>query len=191
MKNIYIISGPAGVGQGTIIKELLNDPALNLHWVKGYTSRAERPSDMVEQKYQFISKEEFERLTKTGEIFEWTLFNHHYYGTSKKEIEKILNDGFNAIRDVDPIDGGKFYRKIYPEATLIFIRADLNDIRQRLISRGQNTPEEIEERLEIAKKELECAPDYDYVITNTQGQLKTAVAEVSEIIKKKISIPNY
>jgi guanylate kinase len=183
---IFVISGPAGVGQGTIIKELLKKPELNLQWVKGYTSRAPRESDLREQKYTFITKEEFQHLAKDGEIFEWTFFNNHYYGSSKLEIKKILENSQNAIRDVDPIDGRKAYRKLYPGAVLIFITADLASIRKRLINRGQNTLEEIEDRLKIAEEEIKQIKYYDYVVENPDGHPEKAVEEIKNIMKKEL-----
>ena len=183
MSKIFVISGPAGVGQGTIIKELLKEPELNLQWVKGYTSRAPRETDLKENKYNFVTKEEFKHLTKTGEIFEWTFYNNHYYGSSRSAIEKIINENKNAIRDVDPIEGGKLYRKFFPHAKQIFITADLGSIRQRLINRGQNTSEEIEARLKIAEEEMKHAKYYDYVVENTEGHPEKAVAEIEKIIK--------
>lgn len=186
MSKIFVISGPAGVGQGTIIKELLNKPELNLQWVKGYTSRAPRQTDLKEQKYNFVTKEEFQRLAKDGEIFEWTFFNNHYYGTSKSEIEKIIKKGQNAIRDVDPIDGQETYRKFFPDAILIFITADLTSIRSRLVNRGQNTPAEIEDRLKIAAEEMNYKSHYNYVVDNPEGHPEKAVEEIEKIIQKEL-----
>jgi guanylate kinase len=183
---IFIISGPAGVGQGTIIKELLQNPTLNLRWIKGYTTRAERESDKKEQKYNFVSVAEFKALEKSGEIFESTFFNNHYYGSSKSEVEKIIGQGKNAIRDVDPVDGGKAFRKAFPKAVQFFVTADLKDIRQRLISRGQNRPDEIEDRIKFAEEELKHAKFYDYIVTNPEGHPEKAVAEIEKIIKKEL-----
>jgi len=184
---LFIISGPAGVGQGTIIKKLLEIPELNLQWVKGYTTRAQRESDQKEQKYNFVSIEEFKALEKNGEIFESTFYNNNFYGTSKSEINKVLKLGHNAIRDVDPIDGQKNFRHIFPNSVLIFITANLYDIKNRLINRGQNTAEEIDERTKFAKKQIEYAKLFDYIVENPEGHPEKAVEEIERIIQKEIA----
>ena len=188
MKNnkIFIITGPSGVGKGTIIEALRKMPDLKLAWAKSYTTRNERESDKDEQKYIFVDENEFKALEKNGEIFESNFFNNHWYGSSKSEIEKALKKGQNIIKDID-VNGGSYYKKTFADAVLIFIKADLADIKHRLICRGQNTPEEIEDRLETAKKEMTFENRYNYSVINVEGHPEKAIEKTRNIIQKEIS----
>jgi len=184
---IFILTGPSAVGQGTIIRELLAMPDLNLCWSKAYTTRTRRPSDEIEDNYFFVSKEEFENLTRTGEIFEWTNYDGiNCYGSSKRSTDQALNDGKNIIRDIDII-GARGYTKSYGKdrVVLIFVKAPIEIIRRRLIARGQNTPEDIEVRVNLAQKILLNEKYYDYSVENVEGKPEIAINKIARIIRKK------
>lgn len=182
---IFVISGPSGVGKGTIIEALRKMPELNLFCSKSYTTRAERESDFEEQKYIFIDENKFHELEKMGEIIESNFYNNHWYGSSKSEIEKALADGKNVVKDID-VNGGLFYKKTFPGAVLIFIKSDLQDIERRLRHRGQNKNDDIMARLKIAEKELAQENEYHHSVINPEGQPEKAVAEIKKIIIDKI-----
>ncbi len=184
MPTIFVISGPSGVGKGTIVKGILDHPELHLVWAKSYTTRAPRPSDRVENHYFFVNVEQFKKLQAEGEIFEAVYANGGWYGSSKKEIEQALSAGNNVVKEVE-VNGGKNYRAIYPDAVLIFITAPLAQIEHQLVSRKQNTHHEVLERLATAKTELEAASGYDYVVQNQPGHPEKAIEEVVNIIKQK------
>lgn len=179
---IFVISGPSGVGKGTIVEVILKNSALNLYWAKSYTTRSKRESDKTENHYIFVDENKFHQLEKEGEIIESNLYNGSWYGSSKKEIDKALQNGKNVLKEVE-VNGGTAYKKIYPDAILIFVKADLADIKNRLISRGQNTKEEIEVRLETAKEELKYEKEYNYSVINPEGKPEKAIEEVGKIIK--------
>lgn len=181
MNNIFIISGPSGCGKGTIIEQLLKRDDLNLYWAKSYTTRPERASDKSEHRYIFVTEEKFKELEKTGEILESNFFNNHWYGTSKSEMEKARTENKTIIKEID-VNGAFALQQMF-EAKLIFITTSLDNVRARLISRGQNTDEEIKDRLNIAKQEIELSKNYDYVIDNPQGHPEQAVQEIVQIIK--------
>lgn len=183
---IFIISGPSGTGKGTITEGLLKIPDLNLYWAKSYTTRQERASDKTEQKYIFVDKNKFKQLERMGEIAESNFYNGYWYGTAKSEIDKALRRGQNVIKDVD-VHGGAAYRKLYPEAILIFITSSLDNIKSRLQKRGQNSPTEIKDRLQIAQKEMTLAKQYDYQVENPEGQPEKAIAKISQIIRSQIA----
>lgn len=182
---IFIISGPSGVGKGTVVNGLLNNPHLNLRWAKSYTTRTERPSDKNEGHYIFIDENKFKILEKESEILESNFYDNKWYGSSKSEIDKALATGHNVIKEVE-INGAMKYKNIYPEGILIFIKSDINDIEQRLIERGQNTPEQIEERLNTAQVELKCEKDYNYSVVNPEGHPELAIKEVENIIENEL-----
>lgn len=181
---IYIISGPSGVGKGTIVNTLRKDPNLKLKWAKSYTTRAQRESDKNEDHYFFIDKNEFALLEKTGEILESNFYNNNWYGSSKSQIDKTLNDGNSVIKDIE-VNGAMVFKKDFNNAVLIFIKCNLNDLKNRLINRGQNSDEEIEKRLSIAQRELSYEKEYDYVVINPEGHPEKAIAEIEQIIKKE------
>lgn len=182
MNKIFVISGPAGVGKGTIEQVLLTNHKLNLIRGTTYTTRPPRPSDVAERHYEHVSENEFKELKQKGEIFEANFFNQHWYGSSKKLIEESLKTGANVLVEVD-VNGGFAYKKAFGDKTvLIFISAPINDIKKRIKSRGQNTSEQIVERLEIAKKELQAAKNYDHVVENPQDNPQQAIDKIIQII---------
>lgn len=183
MNKIFIISGPSGCGKGTIIEALMKMPELNLVWAKSYTTRAERASDASEGHYIFVSEEKFKELEKCGEVLESNFYNDNWYGTAKSEFDQGLNKG-NVLKEIEP-NGAFNLKKIYPDAVLIFITTSLENIKSRLIGRGQNTDKEIAERLEIAKNEIAQSKNYDFVVENPEGQPEKAIKEIEKIIQNQ------
>lgn len=179
MNKIFIISGPSGVGKGTLVKALVKNKDLNLEWGKTATTREQRDDDKEGSKRIFLSKQEFVNKIKAGELAEKNFYGGHYYGTLKSEIEKSKS---NLVFEID-INGGLNLKKLYPKKTvLIFITAPLSDIKRRLQERKTNTPEEIKERLEIAQAELTKAKNYDYQVENPQGHPEKAIEKLEKII---------
>lgn len=185
MNKIFIISGPSGCGKGTIVEGLLEKPELKLVWTKSYTTRKKRESDKDENHYIFVTETEFKDLEKSGEIIESNLYNDNWYGSSKKEIDNTIDSNKNVIKDVD-VNGGVFYKKTFNNSVLIFIKSDLKCIEQRLISRGQNTEDEIKDRMKIAEEEMSYEKEYNYSVENPEGNPGQAIDEIAEIIQDEI-----
>ncbi len=180
MNKIYIISGPSGVGKGTLVKALVENKNLNLEWGKTATTRPQRKDDPQAAKHLYLSEKEFKEKIEAGEFVESNFFNNHYYGTLKSEIE---NAKTNLIFEID-VNGGLNIKKLYPDKTvLIFITAPIKDIKKRLEDRKANTPGEIEARLKIAQKELKKAKEYDYHLENPQGHPEKAITKLEKIIE--------
>ncbi len=180
---IFVISGPSGVGKGTIVAQLIKKSKLNFYWAKSYTTRKERKSDESERHYIFVDDNKFKDLKKKGEIIESNFYNGYWYGSSRSEINNALKTGKNVLKEVE-VNGGLAYKKLYPDVILIFIKAGMDDIKNRLISRGQNTKQEIEKRLKIAKKELALEREYHHSIINPEGHPEKAVEEVEKMIRQ-------
>ena len=185
---LFIISGPSGVGKGTIVEEVAKRPSNNLYWAKSYTTRPERDSDKSEGHYIFIDEKKFKQLEKEREILESNFFNGNWYGSSKSEIDQGISSGKNVLKEIE-VNGAMNLKKLLPGAILIFIKSDLKDIENRLIHRGQNTDIEIEERLNTCKKELTFEKEYDYAVINPEGHPEKAIEEVEKIIRQPNGSP--
>ena len=177
-----VISGPSGVGKGTICNKLINE--LNAWYSVSTTTRAPREGEINGVNYFFVNKEEFEDKIKNGEFLEYNIYNNNYYGTSKKIVLDKMHQGINVFSEID-VNGAHNIKKIFPDALLIYIAPpSIEALRERLIGRGTESIEKIEQRLEIAKKELEEINFYDYVVVNED--IEKATNEVRDIIKNKI-----
>ncbi len=177
-----VISGPSGVGKGTICNKLINE--LNAWYSVSTTTRAPREGEVEGVNYFFVTKEEFEKRIKDGEFLEYNIYNDNYYGTSKKVVLDKMNNGINVFSEID-VNGAHNIKKIFPDALLIYIAPpSVEALKERLIARGTESIEKINQRLEIAKRELEEIDFYDYVVIN--DDLEKATNKVRNIILKKI-----
>ena len=177
---IIIISGPGGVGKGTIIKALVsrND---NYKFAISCTTRDKRENEIEGYDYFFIDNDEFFKKIKNDEFVEYNEFlNDVYYGTLKSEIERIINSGNNIILDIN-IDGKEKVKNIYPEAMSFFFMApSFEELERRLRGRGKDSEDIIKKRMIIAKEEVKYKDTYDYVILN--DNLDIAINEIENII---------
>ncbi len=181
---LFIISGPSGVGKGTVIDGILADKELGLSECKTVTSRHSRGGKSDEQ-YHFVTADQFEKAIHNKEMLEYNLYDGNYYGTSKKILYDLLESGQNTVLEVD-INGGIAVKSQILQAMTIFVFAKIGDIEKRLRDRGENTEEEIQERLATARQELNMSDRYDYQIENPEGHPEIAINKAKEIIRKKI-----
>lgn len=177
-----VISGPSGVGKGTICNKLLNE--LNAWYSVSTTTRSPREGEVEGVNYYFVTKEDFEEKIKNDEFLEYNIYNGNYYGTSKKIVLEKMDKGINVFSEID-VNGAHNIKKIFPDALLIYIAPpSIETLRERLIGRGTESIDKINERLKIAEKELKEIDFYDYVVVN--DDLEKATNEVKDIILKKI-----
>ena len=177
-----VISGPSGVGKGTICDRIINE--LKAAYSISFTTRSPREGEVDGVNYYFISKEEFERRIKLGDFLEYNIYNDNYYGTSKDMVLKNINNGINVLAEID-VNGAHNIKRMFDDALLIYIAPPSIDIlRDRLIGRGTESMEKINQRLKIAEKELKEIDFYDYVVVN--DDLDDAVDKVKKIILKEI-----
>jgi len=180
MKNLLLVlSGPSGVGKGTIVNRLLKKGGYSLS--VSCTTRAPRPGEKDGKSYFFITKEKFLEMIEKGGFLEYSNHFENYYGTPKKFVEEQLKR-HDVILEID-VDGALMVKKSHPEAVLVMIvPPDREELRARLKKRGAESDEKIEERLDRMDYELSKKSQYDYTVVN--GDLDTAVKEIEEIIKK-------
>lgn len=183
MGKLIIFSAPSGSGKSTIINYLLKQN-LNLAFSISATSRAPRGTEQNGVEYFFLTPEEFRTRIANGEFLEYEeVYKDRFYGTLKSQVEKQLSEGQNVIFDVDVV-GGCNIKKFYGDRALsVFIQPpSVEELRRRLVGRGTDTPEVIEDRVAKAQYELSFAPKFDKVIVN--DDLEKAKAEALEVITK-------
>ncbi len=182
---VLIISAPSGAGKSTLVNHLLKS-GLPLAFSVSATSRKPRGKEVNGREYYFIRAAEFKRKIKAGEFVEWQeVYQNHYYGTLKKEIDRITKEGMIPLFDVD-VKGGINLKKIFGDSALsIFIMPpSVEELRARLIKRGTETPEDINMRVEKAFSEILLADSFDRVIVN--DDLKRASSEICSVVKEFI-----
>ncbi len=184
MRNVVVVlSGPSGVGKGTIVKKLCEDNS-DIFLSISATTRAPRRGEKDGKEYYFISKEEFLKRIKEDGFLEYSNHFENYYGTPKNEVINKLATS-DVILEID-VNGGLKVKENFSEAVLIMIAPpSIQAVKERLIKRNTESIEKIEERLSRLEYELEKKKYYDYTVIN--DNLERAVLEVKEIIKKEKS----
>lgn len=178
-----VMSGPSGVGKGTICNTLMQE--LDAWYSVSMTTREIREGEVDGVNYYFISKEEFKKRIDEGKLLEYNIYNDNYYGTPKDKVLKKLEEGKNVFLEID-VNGARNIKKLFPNAILIYVAPpSIEELRNRLISRGTEEMDVIEKRLKIAEEELKQIDFYDYVVVN--DDLDKAISKVREIILDKIN----
>lgn len=179
---LIIFSAPSGSGKSTIINYLLQQN-LNLHFSISATSRLPRGEEKNGVEYYFLTPDEFRARIKGGDFLEYEeVYTDKFYGTLKSEVERILSEGNNVVFDVDVV-GGCNIKKYYGDRALsVFIQPpSIAALRERLVNRGTDKPEIINDRVQKAEYELSFAPQFDVVVIN--DVLETAQTEALAVIK--------
>ena len=163
---LIVISGPSGVGKGTVRKALFEREGHDLTYSISMTTRKPREGEVNGEDYYFVSYEEFERQIAIGNLLEYAKFVGNYYGTPYDKIEEQLNKGHEVVLEIE-VQGAMQVKEKMPDAVFIFIAPpSYKALSDRLHRRGTESEEVIKERLEKAEREIGIAPHYDYIVIN-------------------------
>jgi len=178
---IIVIAAPSGAGKDTVCKYLA-DKYSNVVIAPSTTTRKRRSDDnqIGGKVYNFVSEKEFEKMIGQGVFLEHSRFRENYYGTKIKDIQELIKKDKKVIMILD-VDGGLGIKRMFPESSLIFLKPpSLEELKERLVSRGSDEPNEIEKRLKQVDYEYEMSQYFDYVVIN--DKLEDTVQEVANII---------
>lgn len=177
-----IVSGPSGVGKGTICDRLIKE--LDAWYSVSMTTRNMRDGEVDGIDYYFISKEEFKKRIDEGKLLEYNIYNDNYYGTPKDKVLEKLDEGVDVILEID-VNGARNIKNIFHDALLIYVAPpSIQELKERLISRGTEDMEAINNRLKIAENELKQIDFYDYVVVN--DDLEEAISKIKKIILEEL-----
>jgi guanylate kinase len=180
---VFVITGPSGVGKGTLIRGLLGRiPELELS--TSATTRARRPGERDGVDYHFLTDEEFERHAADGDFVEHATYSGNRYGTLRSELERRVAGGVPVVLEIE-VQGARQVRGALPEAEQVFIAPPtLDALRARLVGRGTDSPEQVDERMRTAERELEAQPEFTHVVVN--DRLEQATDELVGIVQRAL-----
>lgn len=187
---LIIISAPSGCGKSTIIGDIMDRGELDLQFSVSATNRKPRPGEVDGVSYHFLSDEEFKDLIANGAFVEYEqVYPGRYYGTLRSEIQNRVDAGHNVILDIDVNGGMNVRRQFGDEALSIFIAPPgIDELRRRLVQRGSESPEAIEERVGRAEYELGFRDRFDHVVVN--DELPRAIGEIEKLMADFINKDN-
>lgn len=177
---LFVVCGPSGVGKGTVCKELLKvKPEIGLSI--SATTRERRKGETEGVSYYFIDRNEFEDMIESDELLEYAEVYGNLYGTPKKYVLEQLNKGYDIILEIDT-QGAMQIKEKYPEGVFVFLLPpSMEELRNRIVTRGRDSKDNIEKRLKCANEEIDFISEYDYYIIN--DDLTGAVNSLVSIIE--------
>ena len=182
--SLIIISGTTCAGKGTVVQHLIQRNQ-NLSLSISYTSRKMRDGETNGVEYFFVTQEEFERKIEQGDFLEYETVQYgKYYGTPKKEVHELLEQGKDVILEID-VKGAQKIKEMFPETILIFIMApSMEEVKKRIKARGKENNEQIIKRFQVAYQEINEIPKYNYVVVNDEVQLDVQKIEAILLSEK-------
>ncbi|MDA3130668.1 guanylate kinase [Aliibacillus thermotolerans] len=176
---LIVLSGPAGVGKGTVCRALRKIDT-NIAYSVSATTRPPREGEVDGVDYFFKSKEEFRKMIERNELLEWAQYVDNYYGTPLQFVKDTIAKGKDIILEIE-VQGAKKVKEKYPEGVFIFLMPpSLEELRERIVERGTETKDLIEKRMNVAQKEIDMMKNYDYVVEN--DEVDAAVKRIQAIV---------
>jgi guanylate kinase len=181
---VFVITGPSGVGKGTLIRGLMERlPRLELS--VSATTRPPRPGEHDGVDYHFLSREEFDRRVAAEDFVEHADYAGRSYGTLRSELERRLAENVPVVLEIE-VQGARQVRTAMPDAVQVFIAPpSLASLRTRLVGRGTDDGPEVERRLRVAEEELEAQPEFEHVVVN--DRLDEALDRLTDIVSSELS----
>ncbi|HGI2460451.1 TPA: guanylate kinase [Streptococcus agalactiae] len=182
---LIVFSGPSGVGKGTVRQEIFSTPDHKFDYSVSMTTRPQRPGEVDGVDYFFRTREEFEALIKEGQMLEYAEYVGNYYGTPLSYVNETLDKGIDVFLEIE-VQGALQVKSKVPDGVFIFLTPpDLEELEERLVGRGTDSPEVIAQRIERAKEEIALMMEYDYAVVNDQVSL------AAERVKRVIEAEHY
>jgi guanylate kinase len=176
---LIVLTGPSGVGKGTLMKALLQRHQ-ELYYSISATTRSPRPGEIEGKSYYFISRSKFEQLVAQGEFLEWAEFAGNYYGTPRAAVLNHIHSGKLVVLEIE-LEGARQIRTSYPSALSIFILPpSFAELEKRIRGRGQDSDEAIARRLHRAEVEIAAANEFDIQIVN--DDFETALGQIEQAL---------
>lgn len=183
MSRVFVITGPSGVGKGTLIRQLL-DRVPGLELSVSATTRAPRPGEEDGVEYHFLGDEEFARRVDEGDFVEWAEYSGRRYGTLLSELRRRTDAGAPVLLEIE-VQGARQVLETLPEAVRIFIAPPSAEVlRTRLVGRGTDADAEIERRLRVAEEELSAQGEFAHVVEN--DRLEDAIEQLVGIVQSQL-----
>lgn len=185
---LIVLSGPSGVGKGTVRKKVFKDESLNLAYSISMTTRQPRNMEQDGVDYFFVSQDKFKEMIKENKLLEYTYFVGNYYGTPLEYVEKLRNEGKNVFLEIE-VEGAKQVMercKNDDVLSIFLIPPSLEELERRIRGRKSEPDNIIQERLAKAQKEINLSSNYQYVVKN--DKLADATKRISQIIKKRMAM---
>lgn len=190
MARVFVITGPSGVGKGTLIRGLMErlGGRDQIQLSVSATTRAPRPGERDGVDYHFLSREEFDRRVAHGDFVEHADYAGRSYGTLRSELEGRVRAGVPVVLEIE-VQGARQVRQAMPEAVQVFIAPpSLAALRTRLVGRGTDDPDEVERRLRVAEQELAAQPEFAHVVVN--DRLEDALDQLTAIVEENLDDPH-
>lgn len=177
---LIVLSGPSGVGKGTVRKAIFDSEDNDFEYSISMTTRKKREGEVEGVDYFFRSREEFEAMIESGEMLEYAEYVGNYYGTPLSYVNQTLDQGKDVFLEIE-VQGARQVKEKVPDGVFIFLTPpDLEELKSRIVNRGTDSPEVIEERMRVAREEIEMMALYDYAVVNDEVPL--AVKRIKDII---------